>query len=206
MHETPSRSSEIRKPGGGDPGGLGAESPLQTRATFLANWSWESVIGHNRRMCERRGAQHGENPQSDSTISKKWDRISKSEISLIETLDWLRECHRYAPFLFFNGNTFADIGRTFSDYLFAELPTSRRRQVTSFIAHYIAGVLDREAMISGVESLCEAADFKPGDRVETLKGSLRGVICELLPDGRLRWKTDEGPMLMALPESLRRAD
>ena len=25
-------------------------------------------------------------------------------------------------FLFFNGNTFADIARTFSDYLFAELP------------------------------------------------------------------------------------
>ena len=31
--------------------------------------------------------------------------------------------------------------------LFAELPTGRRRQVMSAIAHYIAGVLDREAMV-----------------------------------------------------------
>jgi hypothetical protein len=55
-----------------------------------------------------------------------------------DTLDFLRACHRRAPFLFFNGNTFADIGRTFSDYLFAELPSQRRRQATSAVAHFIA--------------------------------------------------------------------
>jgi hypothetical protein len=82
----------------------------------------------------------------------------------------LRQCHRRAPFLFFNGNTFADVGRALVDLIFAELPTSRRREVMSAVAHYIAGVLPREAMVEIVEALFESADFAPGDRVKTLRG------------------------------------
>ena len=74
--------------------------------------------------------------------------------------------------------------------LFAELPTTRRREVMSAVAHYIAGVLPWEAMVEIVESLCEAADFKPGDRVKTLRGSTRGVIVRVLDDGRVVWRAD----------------
>ena len=87
--------------------------------------------------------------------------------------------------------------------IFAELPTSRRREVTSAIAHYIAGVLDRDSMVEIVDSLCEAADWKAGDRVKTLHGSLRGVIVQVLDDGRVRWRPDTSDSeLVALPESL----
>ena len=91
-------------------------------------------------------------------------------MTLAETFDFLRRCHRQHPFLFFNGNTFAEIGRQLSAALFAELPTTRRREVTSAIAHYIAGVLDREAMVEIVAGLCESAELRPGDRVKTLRG------------------------------------
>ena len=87
-----------------------------------------------------------------------------------------------APFLFFNGNTFADVGRTIVDFVFAELTTGRRREVMSAVAHYIAGVLPREAMVEIVEGLCESAEFKPGDREKTLRGSTQGVILDVLPD------------------------
>ncbi len=61
-------------------------------------------------------------------------------------------------------------------------------------------------MIQGVESLCELADLKPGDRVRTLKGSLRGTVKRILPDGRIAWKPDSSSNeLLALPESLLRA-
>lgn len=122
-----------------------------------------------------------------------------------ETLDYLRACHRRAPFLFFNGNTFADIARTFSDYLFAELPHGRRREATSVVAHYVAGVLDREPMSQILESLCESANFQPGDRVKTLRGSTHGVIKQMLTDGRVVWQPEGTPSeLTALPESLLR--
>jgi hypothetical protein len=87
--------------------------------------------------------------------------------------------------------------------IFAELPTSRRREVTSAIAHYIAGVLDQESMVEIVNSLCETADWRAGDRVKTLRGSLRGVIVKILEDGRICWKSDGGHSeSVALPESL----
>jgi hypothetical protein len=115
----------------------------------------------------------------------------------------LRGFHRKAPFLFFNGNTFATIGRELSFALFSDLVPGRKREVGSAVAHYIAGVLDREAMVAIVEALSESADWKPGDRVKTLRGSLHGVIVRLLEDGRVVWRPDETESeLTALPESL----
>ncbi len=123
-------------------------------------------------------------------------------MTLAEALDFLRLCHRRAPFLFFNGNTFADIGRRLVAAVLADLPAPRLREVTSASAHYIAGVLDRDSMIQIVESLCVAADLAPGDRVKTLRGSTHGVVVRVLGDGRIAWRTDGGTELIALPESL----
>lgn len=124
-------------------------------------------------------------------------------MTLLETLDFLYRCHRAAPFLFFNGNTFAEIGRRLIDVLFADLQRGRRREAASLAAHYIAGVLDRDSLVAGVEALTAAADFAAGDRVQTLKGTLHGVIRKLLADGRVVWRPDrQSAELIALPESL----
>jgi len=183
--------------------GRGVGSPLQTRAAFLKNWDWQSVISINRGACERGRAQHGANSETQSACAQEWAAIQSQVLSLAETLDRLRAFHRKAPFLFFNGNTFATIGRELAFALFSDLAPGRKREVGSAVAHYIAGVLDREAMSEIVESLCEAAEFKRGDRVKTLRGSTQGVIVRLLGDGRLAWRP-EGirSELIALPESL----
>ncbi len=89
------------------------------------------------------------------------------------------------------------------DLVFAELSTGRRREVMSAVAHYIAGVLSWQAMEEIVESLAATADWKPGDRVKTLRGSLHGKILRVLNDGRIVWQPDETTSeLTALPESL----
>jgi hypothetical protein len=187
-------------------GSAGEQSPLQARAAFLKNRSWELVIGFNRGACARGGAQHGFNRETQATVASEWTEKQASTLSFAETLDFLRHCHRSAPFLFFNGNTFADVARQLAAALFADLPTGRRREVTSAVAHYIAGVLDRESMVEIVESLCESTSFQPGDRVKTLRGSTRGVILRLLDDGRVVWQPDGSRSeLLALPESLTRA-
>ena len=185
-------------------GGRGGEhSPLQARAAFIQNWGWESVIGFNQGACERGKAQHGHNSETHEKVRREWEEARGQELTLLETLDFLFRCHRSAPFLFFNGNTFAEISRRLMDVLFADLARGRRREAASLAAHYIAGVLDRGAMIAGVEALAQVAHFKAGDRVRTLKGSLRGVIREILPDGRVAWLPDGNETeLMALPECL----
>jgi hypothetical protein len=183
-------------------GGAGEQSPLQARAAFLKNRSWELVVGLNRGACARGGAQHGQNSESYAALETEWRRRQGQESTLDEAIEFLRQCHRRAPFLFFNGNTFADVGRAIVDFVFAELPTGRRREVMSTVAHYIAGVLDHESMSRIVNELSESADFQPGDRVKTLRGSMSGKIIRVPKDGRVVWRADSGAELTALPESL----
>ena len=95
------------------------------------------------------------------------------------------------------------MGRQIAATIFGDLPTTRRRELSSAVAHYIAGVLDRNLMVEIVESLSASADLKPGDRVKTLRGSAIGVIVSVLPDGRVEWQPDGSQTkLFALPESL----
>ena len=73
----------------------------------------------------------------------------------------------------------------------------------SAVAHFIAGVLSWDAMVGIIESLSESSDWRPCDRVKTLRGSLHGVIVRVLEDGRVVWRPDTGSAeLTALPESL----
>ena len=88
------------------------------------------------------------------------------------------------------------------DFVFAELPTTRRREVVSAVAHYIAGVLDHDSLVRIVNEVSATADLQPGDRVNTLRGSMSGTILRVLPDGRVLWRADSGAELTGLPESL----
>jgi hypothetical protein len=116
---------------------------------------------------------------------------------------FLKSCHRRAPFLFFNGNTFAEIGRALANALFSDLSFHRRKEASSAIAHFITGVLDKEMMTDAVETLSATANWKPGDRVKTLRGSLHGKILRILEDGKIVWQPDgTDSELTALPESL----
>lgn len=89
-----------------------------------------------------------------------------------------------------------------TDYVFGELPPVRRRELTSAVAHFISGVLDRGIMEQMMVNLMHEASFRPGDRVKTLRGSARGVVMRTAADGRIVWRLDGGGELMALPEDL----
>ena len=169
IENRPARTPDRGRPASG---GDGLGSPLQARAAFLKNWNWLTVVSINRGACERSRAQHGINSETGAACAADWEKLRLETLTLAETLDRLRANHRRAPFLFFNGNTFATIGRELALALFSDLQPSRKREVSSVIGHYIVGVLDRESMVSLVESLCETTEFKPGDHVKTLRGSL----------------------------------
>src|SRR5947199_9141257 len=105
---------------GGHPrGGSGEQSPLQARAEFLKNRSWELVVGLNRGACARGSAQHGVNSETQAACASEWAQKQAQILSFEETIEFLRLNHRRAPFLFFNGNTFADVGRQILAAVFA---------------------------------------------------------------------------------------
>lgn len=186
--ETQAGSGDAGDSRDGGGGSAGEPTPLQTRAPFLANWHWQSVV---RRK----------NLETHARFEAEWQEGRANDRTLLETLDWLRSFHRKAPFLF-NDNSVAEIARTLTDALFAEFPRARRRDLA---AHYVAGVLNRESLSGGICALAELAEFKPGDRVKTLKGSSQGVVKRILPDGRIAWRPDGASgELLALPEGLLR--
>ena len=201
--ETANRS--VGAPDGGRYSGRsrGESAPLQSRANFLQNWSWSSVTQIHDGLCERGRAQRGINPETHAAAQAEWEQKRGTSLTLLETFQFLKSCPRRAPFLFFNGNTFAEIGRALAIALFSDLSFLRRQEAASAVAHFIPGVLEPEMMITALETLCQTADWKPGDRVQTLRGSLQGVIVRILDDGRVVWRP-EGTQreLTALPESL----
>jgi hypothetical protein len=201
--ETANRFAGASDSGGHSGRSRGEPAPLQSRAKFLQNWDWASVTQINGGLCERGRAQRGINPETHAAVAEEWEKRRASELTLLATFQFLQSCHRRAPFLFFNGNTFAEIGRALAIALFQSLPFHRRKEVSSAAAHFITGVLDLKSMTDMVESLCESAGLKPGDRVKTLRGSTCGVIQKILDDGRIVWRPDGSKSeLTALPESL----
>jgi hypothetical protein len=201
--EAASGSAGASDAGGHSRGGEGESTPLQGRAKFLKNWSWASVTQINAGLCERGGAQRGINSETHQALAEEWEAKRRAELTLLDTFRFLKSCHRRAPFLFYNGNTFAEIGRGLSTALFSSLPTTRKKEAASLVAHFITGVLDEELMIEGVNALSRSVSFKAGDRVKTMRGSLRGTVVRVLEDGRLAWKRNGGGSeLLSLPEGL----
>jgi hypothetical protein len=202
-----SDETEIRRGGEADAGDAdgerrGQQSPLQGRAAFIKNWNWQLVAGLNRGACERGKAQFGNSSEAHDRVQDRWEDTRLRTLTLGETLEFLFQCHRAAPFLFFNGNTFGEIARRIIDAVYIEFPLGRRREAASLAAHYVAGVLDYQSMESGLTALAELAEFQPGDRVKTLRGSMHGTIIRVLEDGRVVWRAETGTELTALPESL----
>ena len=202
MNETPAGSAEGTDRPGHPGGGGGEPASLQSRAHFLENWDWASLASINRGLCARGGAQHGLGRETHEAVARAWEANRQRELTLAETFDFLQACHRGAPFLFFNGNTFAEIGRAIVNAVFFDLPLIRRKEAASAAAHYVTGVLRREEMDAVFRSAIRLERLAPGNRVRTLKGSLRGVIVALLEDGRVKWRTDAGTELIATPEAL----
>ena len=201
--ETPTRPAGEADDGRHSGGGGGESAPLQSRAHFLQNRDWASVTEINRGLCARGGAQQGVNRETHGALAGEWEEIRSRELTLEKVFDFLKSCHRRAPFLFFNGNTFAEIGRALTNALFADWPFVRRKEVASVVAHFITGVLARETMVASFNSLARSAQFQAGDRVKTMRGSMRGVITRLLEDGRVAVRADgSASELFCLPESL----
>jgi hypothetical protein len=120
--ETANRPAQEAEAGNDSGRGGDEHSPLQTRAAFVENWGWESIVSYNRGSCERGRAQHGYNRETYERTRQLWEQTRSQELTLLETIEFLYRCHRAAPFLFFNGNTFAEVARRIVDLLFADLP------------------------------------------------------------------------------------
>jgi len=73
---------------------------------WLQNWPWETVVAINAGLCKEKNALHKPTTDGYEPARKLWEKSRAGELTLRETLDICRRCHKLAPFCFYNGNTF----------------------------------------------------------------------------------------------------
>lgn len=87
------------------------------------------------------------------------------------------------------------------DMLYAEIPEAKRREIRSAVGHHVSGILSLEQLHSIVSDMERSEIFQVGDPIQSLKGSLKGTVTRLRPDGRVEFKTPNGLTSIGDPDT-----
>jgi hypothetical protein len=120
---------------------------------WLRDWPWETVVAINAGLCKEKKALHQPTSDGYRPAEKLWEAARRRELTLRETLDLCRQCHRLAPFCFYNGNTFAAIGRTLIQELLRKMPPMKAHSFRSVVGHYIAGTAGADELGKALDEL-----------------------------------------------------
>jgi hypothetical protein len=120
---------------------------------WLKDWPWETVLTINAGLWQEKKALHQPTSDGYKPAKKLWEKFRGRELTLRETLDLCRQCHKLAPFCFYNGNTFVAIGRTLIQNLLQKMPPVKAHSFRSVVGHYIAGTIGEEELSKTLESL-----------------------------------------------------
>jgi hypothetical protein len=119
---------------------------------WLERFTWDFVVAQNAVLCQAKNALH--KPTSDGYDATKtlWETRHPEPMSLMDAVDLCRQCHRMAPFCFYNGNTFAAISRVMINQL--GLAATEAAALRSLTGHIVAGVATPE-QIESFRKFCE---------------------------------------------------
>jgi hypothetical protein len=120
---------------------------------WLTDWPWQTVVAINAGLCQEKKALHKTTSEGYAPAQKLWEAACARELTLRETLDICRHCHKLAPFCFYNGNTFAAIGRTMIQDLLQRLPPVKAHALRSVVGHYIAGTAGANELAKVLDEL-----------------------------------------------------
>ena len=114
---------------------------------------WDVVEFINQSACTRGQAQFGHTSEGYAQAKQLWEQGMTRDMPLEEALDICLKCHRIAPFLNFNGNTFAGIAKAMVREILPYLGPKLSQAFESVVGHYGAGTEGREAMLRAVEEV-----------------------------------------------------
>jgi len=120
---------------------------------WLEDWPWETVVTVNAGLCKEKKALHKPTSDGYAPAQQLWESACRRELTLRQTLDICRQCHKLAPFCFYNGNTFAAIGRTMIQDVVQKLPPLKAQTLRSAVGHYIAGTAGAEELAKALQDL-----------------------------------------------------
>ncbi|MDB6017428.1 MAG: hypothetical protein JWR19_1917 [Pedosphaera sp.] len=107
--------------------------------TWLEPFDWEFITEVNRGLCKQKNALHKPTSDGHDPARKLWEESRSKKLHLVKALQICRQCHRLAPFCFYNGNTFAAIARDFIAELAPNLAADKAHILRSIAGHVVAG-------------------------------------------------------------------
>ncbi len=119
---------------------------------WLKDWPWETVVTINAALCQEKKALHKPTFDGYEPARKLWEKSRNRELELREVFQVCRQCHRLAPFCFYNGNTFVAVGRTLIQDLLHKMPPVKAHTFRSVVGHYIAGTVGDAELNAVLES------------------------------------------------------
>jgi hypothetical protein len=122
---------------------------------WLRDWPWDTVVSINAGLCKEKRALHKPTSEGNTPAKELWESSRTRKLTLRETFDICRQCHKLAPFCFYNGNTFVAIGRTLILPLLRRMPPDRAQAFRSVVGHYIAGTAGAEELLKALSEVLE---------------------------------------------------
>jgi hypothetical protein len=120
---------------------------------WLKDWPWATVVAINAGLCKEKNALHKPTSDGYKPAQELWESSRNRELTLRKALDICRQCHKLAPFCFYNGNTFVAIGRTMIQDLLRKMPPVEAQAFRSVVGHYIAGTAGADELSQGLDKL-----------------------------------------------------
>jgi len=109
---------------------------------YLASTSWDAIEKINAALSTAGGyeAARGEGYETARAL---WEKTHNQPLTFLQAADLCLECHRLAPFQYFNGNTFASCARVALAPALESFGYEAQTVSRAALGHYIAGVIDR---------------------------------------------------------------
>ena len=120
---------------------------------WLKEWPWDTVVTINAGLCKEKNALHKTASEGYESAKRIWEESRSVELSLRQTLEICRHCHKLSPFCFYNGNTFAAIGRIIVQNVLRKMSPAKAQAFRSVVGHYIAGTAGKDELDQALAEL-----------------------------------------------------
>jgi hypothetical protein len=115
---------------------------------YLASTSWVEIEKINAVLSKAGGYEPGRREEGYEPARALWEKKYNQPLTFLQVADLCLECHRLAPFLYLNGNTFASCARVALAPAFERLDYKKQTFSRAALGHYIAGAIDRSELIA----------------------------------------------------------
>jgi len=116
--------------------------------SYLAATPWDVLQQINALLCQSGGYQVGVTSEGYEPAKVLWEENRSNPLAVMEVAELCRKCHRLAPFLFLNGNTFVSCARVALEPALSSLPSVEQFATRAAIGHYIAGTIGRSELLA----------------------------------------------------------